>query len=161
MDNKIYVLDSTVFLERYSDSFSDLACATVYEVAEEIQEPYAKIRFDMFVKSGLSLMTPAEKFVKAVDLKVSETRDKLSRTDVMVIALALDFASRGKDAAVVSDDYGIQNVALSLGVEFLPVSSKGIGRALKWERVCTACGKPGDGEECDVCGSRMKFVSRA
>jgi len=160
-DNIIYVLDSTTFLEKYSDNFMDKACATVYEVAEEIKDPYARIQFDMLQKAGLSIFTPDDASLKAVNEMVKKTGDKLSSTDISVIALALEFKGKGKKAVIVTDDYGIQNVAKSLGVKFMPVSQKGISRGLVWKRKCTACGKDTGEEICPVCGSETKFVSKA
>ncbi|MCK4808996.1 MAG: NOB1 family endonuclease [Candidatus Aenigmarchaeota archaeon] len=160
-DNTIYVLDSTAFLENYSDAFVDKACATVYNVAEEIKSPYARIQFDMLQKAGLSILAPDDASLKAVTETVKKTGDKLSSTDISVIALALEFKGKGKKAVIVTDDYGIQNVAKSLGVKFMPVSQKGISRSLEWKRKCTACGKDTGEEICPVCGSETKFVSKA
>ncbi|NOQ55993.1 MAG: ribonuclease VapC [Nanohaloarchaea archaeon] len=158
-EGTIYVLDSTVFLEKYSDGFSDKACVTVYEVSEEIKDPYAKIQFDMLVQSGLSILSPKDEFVKVVTDKLNESGDKLSGTDISVIALALEFSKKGKKVLIVTDDYGIQNTSKSLGLKFMAMSQKGISRILKWRRKCTACGADTDKEICDICGSETKFVS--
>ncbi|MBW6462488.1 MAG: NOB1 family endonuclease [DPANN group archaeon] len=160
MDNDvIYILDSTVFLEKYSDRFSEKACVTVYEVSEEIKDPYAQIQFDMLVKSGLSILSSKDEYVNAVKDKLKDTGDKLSATDINVIALCMEFVRKGKKAVVVTDDYGIQNTVKSLGLKYLAVSQKGIKRVLKWRRKCTACGADTDKEICDICGSETKFVS--
>ena len=160
-DNIIYILDSTAFLEKYSDAFMDKACATSYGVLDEMKEPYAKIRFDMLQRAGLSVLAAGDDSLKSVGDKVKITGDKLSDTDISVIALALDFICKGKKVMIVTDDYGIQNVAKSLGVKFMPVSQKGISRSLVWGRLCTACGKETSEEICPVCGSETKFVSKA
>ena len=160
-NDTIYILDSTVFLEKYSGRVSDKACVTVYEVSEEIKDPYAKIQFDMLVQSGLAILSPKAESIDAVKAKLKDTGDKLSETDISVIALCMDFVARGKKAIVVSDDYGIQNTVKALGLKFLAVSQKGIKRVLKWRRKCTACGADTDKEICDVCGSETKFVSKS
>ena len=160
-NDTIYILDSTVFLEKYSGRFSDKACVTVYEVSEEIKDPYAKIQFDMLVQSGLAILSPKDEYVRLVKDKLKDTGDKLSGTDISVIALCMEFAGRGKKAIVVSDDYGIQNTVKALGLKYLAVSQKGISRVLKWRRKCTACGADTDKEICDVCGSETKFVSKS
>ena len=160
-NNIIYILDSTAFLEKYSDAFMDKACATSYGVLDEMKEPYAKIRFDMLQRAGLSVLAAGDDSLKSVGDKVKITGDKLSDTDISVIALALDFISKGKKVVIVTDDYGIQNVAKSLDVKFMPVSQKGISRSLVWGRRCTACGKETSEEICPVCGTETKFVSRA
>ncbi len=159
--HKIYVLDSTAFLEKYSEGFADKLCATVFDVSEEMKNPYASIRFDMMLQSGLSLIEPSEDAVSRVRDAVMSTKDKLSETDIKVISLALQFKDKGKAAVVVSDDYGVQNVSKTMGIEFLPVSQKGISRTLSWKRKCTACGNVTPKEICEVCGTETKFVSKS
>ena len=61
---------------------------------------------------------------------------RLSRTDLDVLALALELK-----AAVATDDYSIQNLASVLGIEFLPMSMKGITKVVRWNYLCTGCGK--------------------
>lgn len=155
----LYILDSTVFLEKYGVSFADMCCATVPEVVEEIKNPFSQIYFDMLVKSGLSVMSASAGGLKYASSKVKETGDKLSATDIAVLALALDFFWKQKKVAVVSDDYGVQNVASALKLKFVPVSQKGISRTLSWKKKCSGCGRDVSGDECPVCGSASKFVS--
>ncbi|MBW6451706.1 MAG: hypothetical protein K0B02_03170 [DPANN group archaeon] len=159
-DDIIYILDSTVFIENYASQFMDYACVTVYDVIEELINPNAKIMLDMFVKAGLTVIEPDISHITKIKETVKKTGDKLSVTDIKVIALALQFKSKDKNCSVVSDDYGIQNVAKLLDIDFLPVSQEGIKKTLIWKKRCTACGKINDRDICGFCGSETKFYSK-
>ncbi len=156
---KIYVLDSTVFAEKQASKFTENACVTVLEVADEMKSLDAKVEFDR-LSHTISIMEPEKEFTEKVEQAAKKTNDKVSPTDKKVIALALHFKAKKKAVVLVSDDYGVQNVAKSLGVEFLSVRQKGIKAQFEWQRKCTACGKPMLGTECQICGSAGKFVPK-
>ncbi len=82
---------------------------------------------------------------------------RLSRTDIGVLALALEI-----QAAVVTDDYSIQNLASVLGVEFLPMNMKGITKVVRWNYLCTGCGKvfKEPQPDCPICGSPLRTTRR-
>jgi UPF0271 protein len=82
---------------------------------------------------------------------------RLSPVDVEVLALALELK-----ASVVTDDYSIQNLAAVLGVEYIPVGLKGITRVIRWNYLCTGCGKVFKEEhpDCPVCGSPLRTTRR-
>ena len=156
---KIYVLDSTVFAEKQASKFTENACVTVMEVAEEMKSLEAKVEFDR-LSHIINIMEPEKEFVESVEKAAKKTNDKVSNTDKKVIALALHFKAKKKAVVMVSDDYGVQNVAKSLKLEFMPLKQKGIRQQFEWMRKCKACGKPMPGEECQICGSAGKFVPK-
>lgn len=160
--DKIFVLDSTVFLEGQTAFASGKACATVYEVAEEMKSGQASIEFDKMVRLGLAVVEPGSEHVKSVEDAAAATNDKVSVADKMVVALALDFAGKGKKVAVVSDDYAVQNLCKHFGVEIVALSKKGIKRKFTWVKKCRACGKRVESfdDACPVCGSDVKFVPK-
>jgi len=82
---------------------------------------------------------------------------RLSRTDVGLLALALELK-----ATVATDDYSIQNLASVLGIEFLPMSMKGITKVVRWNYLCTGCGKvfKEPQPDCPVCGSPLRTTRR-
>ncbi|HSA35167.1 MAG TPA: PIN domain-containing protein [Methanomassiliicoccales archaeon] len=82
---------------------------------------------------------------------------RLSRTDIGVLALALEI-----QATVVTDDYSIQNLASVLGVEFLPMNMKGITKVVRWNYLCTGCGKvfKEPQPDCPICGSPLRTTRR-
>ncbi len=82
---------------------------------------------------------------------------RLSKTDVEVLALALELK-----AAVATDDYSIQNLASVLGIEFMPMNMKGITKVVRWNYLCTGCGKvfKEPQPDCPVCGSPLRTTRR-
>ncbi len=153
---QIPILDSTVFLEGASDGLPDGARATVFEVAEEMKSGKAAIEFDKMQKMGLEIIEPKEEFIVAAKKLQEKTKDRVSQTDIRVIALALQFKSMEKEVAVVSDDYAVQNICKRESINIIPLSKKGIKRELEWSGRCKACGAPMPGDACDVCGSAGK-----
>lgn len=158
----IYVLDTTVFAEKQASKFVGSACVTVLEVAEELKSLDAKIEFDR-LQHAISIIEPEKEFVAKVEAIVKKTNDKVSQTDKKVVALALHFKSKKKEVVLVSDDYSVQNLAKTLGIQIKPLSQKGIKQTLEWKRKCKACGREilGNAEECAICGSAAKFVPRS
>lgn len=159
---KIYVLDSTVFLEGQTWFVSGEPCVTVYEVLEEMKSGQASIEFDKMVRLGLAIVQPDSKYVKVVDGAIESTNDKVSVADKMVVALALHYKNKGKNVVVVSDDYAVQNLSKHLGLEFMPLAQKGIKQKFTWLKKCKACGKRIEPNEdvCHICGSEAKYVPR-
>ncbi len=144
------VLDTSVF-------FGDHGCRneifTTWSVADELKDLASKVRFDLLRESGLVVLDPETTFVsRAREAAVSAGEEEvLSRADTDVLALAVQLG-----AAVVTDDYALQNVARKLGVDVIPLRQKGTsGR--RWRYRCTGCGRYHKGPgECPVCGSPVK-----
>ena len=160
---KLFVLDSTVFIEGQTAFISDKACVTVFEVAEEMKEGRAAIEFEKALRMGLEVIEPEVKHVKVVEGAAKETNDKVSRADTRVVALSLQFREKGKNVAVVSDDYGVQNLCRRFKIEVVPLSKKGIRQEFKWIKKCRGCGKVVESNDdvCPICGSPFKFVPKA
>lgn len=155
---KILILDSTVFLEGYARLFTDKQIVTTNHVLEEVRSGKAQIELDLLLKSGLAIKDPKHESVEEVLARREKTQDKMSRADISIVALALEFKSAGKPIVVVSDDYAVQNLCRSFGIEFLSVSKPGITKEFIWLRRCTGCGRFTDKENCPVCGSPTRFV---
>ncbi|MFH1432030.1 MAG: hypothetical protein ABIG84_02330 [archaeon] len=159
---KLYILDSTVFLETETGFLAGKACATVYDVAEEMKSTKASIEFDKMVRLGLEIIEPEKTYIDEAEKTAKSTNDKVSCADKKVVALALHFKAKGKDVAVVSDDYGVQNLCKHLNLEIVPQSQKAIRQKLTWLKKCSACGKRVESFEdiCPVCGSPLKYVPK-
>lgn len=124
-------------------------------VAHELKSDEGKEKLKTLLALGAELERPSEKFLmrtKDVAESIGEL-GRLSDTDLEVIALALE-----KKACVVSDDYSIENICSYAGIDFLPVSTKGIKRVFKYRYRCTGCGRYYKRcyEECPVCGSTLR-----
>ncbi len=95
---------------------------------------------------------PKERFIEKVKKEILKTRDTLSKTDIEIIALALEFKGE-----IATDDYGIQNIAKKIGINFIPVGEVGIKKVFEWEWYCPACFRKYKGPGvCEVCGTKLK-----
>jgi UPF0271 protein len=84
----------------------------------------------------------------------------LSKADIEVLALALDLKETGLTPAIVSDDYAIQNVSETLGIEHASLATFGISQKFDWIYYCPACFRryttEDAGQTCRVCGTPLK-----
>lgn len=88
---------------------------------------------------------------------------KLSNTDISIIALGMQLKRNGYYVTIVSDDYSIQNVVKFSGLNFSPVMTRGISRTIRWFLYCSGCGKVFYDSNiviCDVCGTKLKRKMR-
>jgi UPF0271 protein len=156
------ILDATAF---YADvPFSSLA--TYYSTQSVIEEvSHKKIRkayIDGLIETGrLRIYFPSEQYFKRVKEVASKSGDvfTLSKTDVSVVALALEFMSKDDRVIIVSDDHAVENLAKTLGIKVVSVMTSGIKKIVKWKQYCMGCGKifhESKKRECDVCGSTIK-----
>jgi UPF0271 protein len=111
-------------------------------------------------------LLPMIKVSQATSVSLSKVKEaakgtgdsaRLSRTDTEILALALELK-----AAVATDDYSIQNLASVLGVEYMPMNMKGITKVVRWNYLCTGCGKvfKEPQPDCPVCGSPLRTTRR-
>lgn len=79
--------------------------------------------------------------------------DVLSETDIALLALAGE-----KEAVLVTDDYAMQNVASSMGVQARAFAQEGIDEEFAWEWYCPGCGEHVGKRkgECPVCATELK-----
>jgi UPF0271 protein len=155
---KVYVLDTSAVIAGFVPGLADVEQVTVREVLEEARDLCAKLEFETAVTAGkISVMEPSKESMLKVQTKVGETGDRVSKVDVKLLALALDLHLAGKGPELVTDDYGIQNLASLLGIPYGRVAMPGIKEVFAWEMVCPACGRtyPADASRCEVCGSRL------
>ncbi|HIE33514.1 MAG TPA: hypothetical protein EYP86_00030 [Candidatus Altiarchaeales archaeon] len=152
------VLDTSGIL-RTSLDFSDSVYYITNSVLQELQDENARIAIESAIKSGsVVVRDPSIEFLKRVKRAAEKTGDigKLSETDIDIIALALE-----RNLIIVTDDYGIQNVASLLGLSYETVSQEGIGMRVKWIMFCKACNSEysTNKEFCDICGSELRRKS--
>lgn len=158
MENKkIYILDSNVFLHGAGSLFSEKPCVTVYGVVEEMKSTRAALEIDRFMLSGMQILEPAKESIDKAAGAQKKTQDKTSKTDILLVALALDFRKKNKDAIIITDDYGVQNLAKVLKLNYSGVSQEGIKKPIAWSGKCTACGHKTNEKICPECGSKVKF----
>ena len=137
---------------------------TVPGVVEEARGLLAAASIGMSLDLGyLRIWEPSEKALSRAESRLSEIGGELSETDVQVVALALDLRERGMSPVILSDDYGLQNLAKVMGLEYSSVATPGIKAVYRWRMRCPGCKReyPGGVRTCSVCGTKLeRFVER-
>lgn len=147
------VFDSSALFKSFDLSDS----ATIPDVFSEVKNRPTLLRLENAIAAGsLQVLEPGEESVKKVGSAVSKTNDRLSQVDIRLIALAIEL-----NATLMTDDFGMQNVCLYLGIPF-----QGVDRAISclFRRTffCPSCGKYYSKEgQCTSCGTALvsKVVS--
>jgi UPF0271 protein len=160
---KVLVLDTSAFIMGLDPLGLELESYSVPEVTEELrQQTGPSFRLTVSSSSGkLKIQPPTTMSLKEVSDRAKSLGDKiaLSRTDVSVLALALDLRREGKNPVIVSDDYAVQNVAEGAGISYQPLATLGIRQKFSWTFYCPACFRryaEGEIQVCRVCGTKLK-----
>ncbi len=146
---EVHVIDSSAIFQRKA-VYENMV--TVPEVVAEILDEASALYFSV---KNLRVEEATPESVEEVKRAARRTGDihKLSDTDIKVLAKALDEIKRGNKVVLVTDDYAIQNVAMSLGIKFDGILHRQISKEFKWVKVCRGCGRKIESEICPVCGS--------
>lgn len=155
----VHVLDANIFIHGASLSLADRFSnpVTVPAVTAELESEAAGQRFDV---EDVTVFEPSSAAVEQVREAAENVGEELSAADMQVLALALE-----KDAIIVSDDYGVQNVASVLDVRYEGFLKEEITDEIEWVYRCTGCGKTfpvavTEGKTCSDCGNRLKRVRK-
>jgi UPF0271 protein len=144
------ILDSSVF---FSDCPITGDLFTTPSVYEELIDIRSKGKFEKFSAEGLQIASPTALSKERVTCAARKSRDAcvISDTDCDLLALALDL-----DAVLYTDDFAIQNIAVALGVQTIPINQRKAKR-VHWKYRCSGCGRYFDHDgECLICGSIIK-----
>jgi UPF0271 protein len=160
----VVILDTSAFLAGFDPFSAGQEQVTTPKVEEELKSnSMARMRFQTAIESGkVKIIAPTDEFFSQAKISASKAGDVhvLSETDMQLLALALEYKSRGYLPKIVTDDYSIQNVATRMGIGFVALATFGIKRLLEWIRYCPACHKqyPANSKftECQVCGTELK-----
>ena len=149
------ILDASAFYAGLPFRSSD-DCYTTSLVYEEIK--HIKKNHDalgtLLETNRLKIREPDSESVKAAIKSSKDTGDfpQLSEQDISIIALGIEM-----NGQIISDDFAISNVAKNLGLEIMPIMTKGIADIGKWVHYCPGCRtNHATGTECPMCGTRLK-----
>lgn len=164
MAKRCYVLDATALIQGLSPTALDHDLFTVPEVIDEVRAgEVAAIRMEAAISSrSLRKRQPSRRAVDAIGgvVRTLGEESALSATDLALLALALDLKMEGRDVAIISDDYAIQNVSAKMKIPFIAVSSSGIAQAFRWSLFCPACRRSYPLSKglttCPVCGTALR-----
>jgi endoribonuclease Nob1 len=161
---KVLILDTSALVMGLNPSGLNLSTYSVPGVMEElIPDTMSHARFITSMNAGrLIVESPTQSSMTTVRETSSKVGDAkvLSKADIEVVALALDLKKNGLSPAIVSDDYAVQNLSETLGIEHASLATLGIARKFDWIYYCPACfrryGVEDAGQVCRVCGTRLK-----
>ena len=146
-----YVLDTSALF-----SIQDLPPGEVHVTPGVVAElrKYHDPRL-RYWEGRMEVSSPSTASMAAVRAAAQRTGDdaRLSPTDLEVLALAMELK-----AVLMTDDYSIQNLARTMGVEYRAVGMKGIKEVVQWKYRCTGCRREWDVHhpDCPVCGSALR-----
>jgi UPF0271 protein len=125
-------------------------------VVEEVKDKLSSIKL---ASINAKVLEPSEENIRKIKDMAEKTGDleKISKADIQVLALAKETKS-----SIISDDYNIQNIAKKMGLNYIPVLSKGIKEFFVWKKYCPSCKRHFKSElkECPVCGARLKRLPK-
>ena len=153
MDFKI--LDASAFYAGVPFRSTDVCHTTplVYEEIKHIKKNHDAIG-TLLETRRLKIREPSLESTKNAIKASKNTGDfpQLSEQDISIIALGIE--TNGK---IISDDFAISNVAKNVGLEIIPIMTKGIKDVGKWVHYCPGCRtNHATGRECPVCGTPLK-----
>lgn len=136
-------------------------CFTVPDVLEEVKTLRHRISLEVLLDlKALSIVEPENYYVEKILEAAMESGDitSLSRTDVKVLALALQLQLQGLNPILMTDDYSVQNLASRFRVEYRSIKVSAIKKRIKWRYRCSACSAIYDkyAKTCAICGHKLK-----
>jgi len=149
------ILDASAFYAGIPFRTSE-DCYTTSLVYEEIK--HIKKNHDalgtLLETNRLKIREPSSESTKNAIKSSKDTGDfpQLSKQDISIIALGIEMKGQ-----IISDDFAISNVAKNIGLEIIPIMTKGIKDVGKWIHYCPGCRTNHTiGKECPVCGTSLK-----
>ena len=159
---KIFIIDTSAILSGKPINLDDVKIVTTPSISGELR-PGGRVyqSFQFLIEKGLFFKKPSKESVDKVNIAINKTGDinRLSKTDIEILALALDF-EKENEPIILTDDYSIQNVAHFLKIKFETISQSGIIKRFKWTCRCRGCGKKfkENIKICPICGTETRTV---
>ena len=160
--SKIFILDTSAIISGKPINLVDDIMMTTRSVSSEL-ESYEKdfFLFQYLIDKGLIIKSPSKNSIakiKNISKKTGDI-DRLSETDIDILALALDnIINEKREVVILTDDYSIQNVSCFLNIKYESINQSGITKKFKWIQRCSGCGKyfKENLKTCPICGSSIK-----
>jgi len=159
LKNEVYILDTSALIGGFTPNLRKRSQYIVPRVLEEARSLPVKLKIETAISSGqIRVREPSDESLKKVEEKVEKTKDRVSETDVQLLALAEELKRTGSHPEIITDDYAIQNLAEILEISYSNVAQPGISNVYEWERICPACERvyEEDIEKCKACGSKLR-----
>ncbi|MCS7146178.1 MAG: hypothetical protein RMJ28_02360 [Nitrososphaerota archaeon] len=82
----------------------------------------------MLKTKAIKTLTPSPEAAATIGNVCQKMKAELSETDRSLLAAALDLSRQYGEVYVVTDDYTVQRIALSIGLRFVPLKHPGLRR---------------------------------
>ncbi len=158
----VIVLDTTAFLIKYPlYHYGRLKLVTSPLVIDEVRDRDNREALELALSIGrVEVIDPSSRYLETVANIARDIGEHsaLSRTDISVIALALEYKEKGYRVVIITDDYALQNTLLHIGIPFKPLRTQGIKFKYRYLVTCPGCGYVSRdlGEKtCPLCGTRL------
>lgn len=157
------VLDTGALLAKYYRflPMSTVDAYTTLSATDEVKDYENKTSLREAIDLGLlKLATPDQHYIEIALQSAIKMGciHKLSKTDLDIVALALQLQGLYSNVVVITDDYELQNLLVYLRVSFKPLRTTGIHELRVFVAQCPICGyvpsKPGE-EMCPFCGVKI------
>ncbi len=131
------------------------------EVYDEVKDKESREALELGLSIGrISIVEPESTSIDEAMRTAKKIGElvKLSRTDIVVAALALTLKKKCGAVVVITDDYSLQNLLYHMGIGFKPLRTTGIKKPRKYRAFCPVCGYvPSSPKEtlCPLCGSAI------
>ena len=147
-----YVLDASAIINNASFYFGEEKYYMTARTFSEIKEGEKRMLMeDALTRKNLTIMEPGKGSLEKVRKEMEKTGDRLSVPDIETLALAYEL-----NLPLITDDYGMQNVASCLKINALGGAEPGIKKVWKWVMVCQGCKRTyKTGKVCAECGSKL------
>ena len=149
------ILDASAFYAGvpFRSSEDCYTTSLVFEEIKHIKKNHGALG-TLLETNRLKIREPDPESTKSAIKASKDTGDfpQLSKQDISIIALAINMKGQ-----IISDDFAISNVAKNLGLEIIPIMTKGIKDVGKWVHYCPGCRtNHSSGTVCPACGTPLK-----
>lgn len=159
----LLLLDASALLNQPNFVFDEKeSYACTYEVLEEFKSMEVKALVENALCRGLlRIYRPKHKYKsKAKKLVAKKGFTRMSKADISILALAMQFKDEQKEFLVLTDDYSIQNFLALLGIPFSSVIQGEIKEIIAFKKYCPVCSKEFPAnvslKECPDCGTELR-----
>ncbi|WP_292320456.1 hypothetical protein [Caldisphaera sp.] len=126
--NNCIILDTGAIFSGFVLSNLDKSITTS-SVIQEVKDEASKNILNIIINADkLSIIDPDAKFLLKIkeEAKKWKLSSKLSKTDLDVLALSLQYKEKCEEVYLATDDYSIQKLAVKLGIKIIKIKYKGI-----------------------------------
>jgi UPF0271 protein len=156
MPEHYLVLDTTAFYAGVPYTNTTEKLVTTPDVISEVSNERTRTLIALSKINVLQGSTANLRTVREAALRTGD--NQMTQADLSVLALCLNLREEGNEAILLSDDFGVENVASALGIKARPLMTNGIKTAAEWIFFCPACGKKYQKMrvDCLVCGTKLE-----